>query len=251
MASISQCLQEHFPQGQYDSLYTPQGGYLIYGEGCWKVTRNLTSKNKDEAYKALSIQLETEGLAGVAKPESLVCRINFFFMHKMSSLPVIPSDLIRFNSHQEGFEFLSNFYPTLIVDSKGKVYSSSEHYYHFQMIKKCSLPDEDPTLPPPGSEPIKWKKWGESVQKRYLAAQADPRAEEDLLRLKEKGMEVVIKKKFEQNPILCNLLIQTHPHKLQELSSSDSFFGANDQGQGQNKLGYILMSQRDSFISSL
>ena len=245
--TIAECLQARFPEGHYDALFTPAGGYLTYTKSKWNIAHGFSSKNKDFIYSELSGQICREGMAGVINPEGLTHRINeFFFKADFLTAPV-SGDVIRFNSHQKGFEFLSNFYPTLIVDSQGQVYGSAEEYYHIQVVKKISPEEEH--FPEKGSSALRWKKWGEGIQKKAL--EQNPHMMDSLLKLKRLGMEMVTRRKYEQNPYLKDLLCSTSPYPIQELSSTDAFFGANEQGEGQNILGQILMKQRELFSSKI
>ena len=50
--------------------------------------------------------------------------------------------------------------------------------------------------------------------------------------------------KFRQHPDLGRRLVATGDRKIVELSDSDHYWGANPDGEGQNRLGVLLMEIR-------
>jgi len=62
--------------------------------------------------------------------------------------------------------------------------------------------------------------------------------------------EVIVRKavfaKFEQNPALKKLLLDTYPRPLIFADANDSFWGYGRTKQGQNKLGQTLMEYRST-----
>ncbi len=64
-----------------------------------------------------------------------------------------------------------------------------------------------------------------------------------------RAMEETLQKKFDQNPSLKQKLMATGDAQL-IVSSQDSFWGMGTDGQGQNKLGTLLMELRRSYQGS-
>jgi len=63
-------------------------------------------------------------------------------------------------------------------------------------------------------------------------------------------MRSLVFQKFEKNDKLRNMLLATDGYILDERNSwKDTFWGTNEQGEGENNLGKILMNVRDKFIA--
>jgi ribA/ribD-fused uncharacterized protein len=59
-------------------------------------------------------------------------------------------------------------------------------------------------------------------------------------------MRKAIFSKFDQNPALKKLLLDTYPRPLIFADSNDAFWGYGQTQQGQNKLGQTLMDYRST-----
>lgn len=230
------------------NLYTPAGGYLRYhaDEKKWTLSKQpLSNKEFTQQSLIISEQLCREGLF-VRDPESLISRINEVFTEK--NLYLINSQQpgqneIRFNSRVRGYEYLSNFFPTLIVDSRGRVYPSAEAYYQIQKVYKLSNNDNPIEIPfDVEMNALKCKRLAENLLDQWIVEH--PSKVESVNEMRLKLMEWVIVRKFEQNPVLKRLLVQTYPNKLTEHSTTDNFFGSSAEGVGENHLGNILMRLR-------
>lgn len=143
-------------------------------------------------------------------------------------------DEIKFSSPREAFGQLSNFWCTpdhaFVLD--GYKWKSNEHFYQAQKFAA-------------GSEPYM----------AILEAET-PRHAKDIGRsktfpirfdwdaVKESVMYRGLKAKFSQNPDLRKLLVGTGDRALVEVSSTDRYWG-RVQGQGENRLGVLLMALRD------
>lgn len=63
-------------------------------------------------------------------------------------------------------------------------------------------------------------------------------------------MRAQVFQKFENNPALRNMLIAMEGYVMSERNSwGDMFWGTNEQGEGENQLGKILMNVRDKFLA--
>lgn len=147
--------------------------------------------------------------------------------------PTTPTDneTVINNFHEEGVEFLSNFYPVAIrVD--GELYNSVEHAY--QAMKTSSLEERIPF------------QLGNSYSTAGQAKRAGrkltlpPDWEEKKLSI----MEHLLRQKFTQHPELREKLKATAPKVLIEGNNwGDTYWGVYD-GIGENQLGKLLMKIR-------
>lgn len=61
-------------------------------------------------------------------------------------------------------------------------------------------------------------------------------------------METALQAKFSTYPVLRDLLLSTAGAVLVEASQNDMFWGAGRSGNGENKLGLLLMQLRSQFL---
>lgn len=145
------------------------------------------------------------------------------------------------NSFREEHFFLSNFFPsTISIDILGKSYvmPTGEHAFHAGKVAVASWSEE------------RKESWLEE-----LAASTEPRRAKYLGRsiridvgrwdaLSTKVMVRVQDMKFRQNPDLARLLMETDNAELVEGNTwNDKVWGAVN-GEGENRLGRILMRLR-------
>lgn len=57
-------------------------------------------------------------------------------------------------------------------------------------------------------------------------------------------MRKALRAKFEQHAELSTLLLATASAKLVEHTQNDAYWGDSGNGQGKNRLGYLLMALR-------
>src|SRR4051812_15736717 len=130
---------------------------------------------------------------------------------------------------QGEYRFLSNFYPATVV-FEGITYPTAEHAY--QSAKTTDM-----------------------VQRRRIAALATPadakregralQQRPDWERVKFDVMERCVRDKFTRNPELRGKLLATDDAYLEEGNTwNDRIWGVY-QGQGENRLGKILMKVRE------
>ena len=63
-------------------------------------------------------------------------------------------------------------------------------------------------------------------------------------------MRALVFQKFQNNPNLRKMLMEMDGYVMSERNSwGDTFWGTNEQGEGDNNLGKILMNVRDKFIA--
>lgn len=115
---------------------------------------------------------------------------------------------------------------------------SVEHYYQAQKYAGSEVHDQIRTAP----SPLKAMKMG---QNRSLVVRADW---DDA---KVEVMRRAVSAKFQQNRRVRDLLLSAGDEELVHSSSSDLFWGQNDDGDGENILGKILMDVREELAESL
>jgi len=139
---------------------------------------------------------------------------------------------IWFYSKCPEYPWLSNFSKsTFTLD--GWRWFSVEHYYQAHKFFETETFEQIRTA----SSPLKARK---IAQNRSLV----PRP--DWHEVKEEVMERALYAKFEQNRRLRLQLLATGSEELIHYSSRDLFWGRNQEGMGDNRLGEIIMKIRYS-----
>lgn len=131
------------------------------------------------------------------------------------------------------FAFLSNMYPCSVnVEVNGTDYSfsNSEAAFH---AGKCIDPNEIKLLQDAKTGKIA-KQIGRCVKMRS-----------DWNSYRLKWMEIVVRAKFEQNPDLMRMLLNTDSIPLIETNTWNDCFWGICRGKGLNHLGEILMKIRE------
>lgn len=137
---------------------------------------------------------------------------------------------IRFFSKSETHSEFSNF-AVFPFDLDGKRWQSVEHYYQAQ---KFADPKLQKTIRKAEKPPIA----------KGLADKNKAHIRADWESLKDEVMERAVRQKFELHPELRKLLLSTGDEELQEAAPTDYYWGVGRDGNGQNKLGLILMRLR-------
>lgn len=140
---------------------------------------------------------------------------------------------IQFYRSQDAYGWLSNFSDSpIIVDDE--TFPTVEHFYQASkfvnddirlVIQRASYPQEAKALAKLNKHKrlANWASQKEAVMYRGLQA------------------------KFGQNPVLQERLLNTGMRRLVERSPTDSYWGDGEDGQGQNRLGELLMKLREEF----
>lgn len=130
------------------------------------------------------------------------------------------------------YYFLSNFFPCNLT-YLGITYLNSEAAFQSMKTNSIKLRKDFQLLSP---SQAKYKGRGLKLRSDWKA-------------VKDQIMYEVCRAKFEQNPILRQMLISTGDEYLQEGNSwGDDEWGVILGGEGENKLGKILMRIRSEFI---
>lgn len=137
---------------------------------------------------------------------------------------------ISFRKEDPDYGFMSNFYPYSIVDYDGLYWPSTEHYYaaHKTLDHTAWIAFQKE------EDPAKVKKMG-----RALAIRPD------WLSVREDVMREALGLKFAPGTTMAQLLLDTGEHYLHERAPWDDYWGGGKDGQGQNRLGWLLMERRD------
>lgn len=110
-------------------------------------------------------------------------------------------------------------------------WSSVEHYYQAQKFPQTDICD-------------RIRNAATSLQARKIARNRSLLPRSDWSEIKELVMIKGVSAKFEQNRKLLKSLVATKTEILIHHSSQDLFWGQNDEGVGDNRLGQILMEVR-------
>ncbi len=134
----------------------------------------------------------------------------------------------RIDEFRGKYYFLSNFYACYVL-YEGETWKTTEHA--FQAMKTIDLKEREEIrkAPSPGVA----KRLGRKVKMR-----------EDWEKIKDDVMYQIVLQKFKQNKDLRNALVQTGDALLIEGNSWGDFYWGMCRGEGQNKLGHILMQVR-------
>jgi N-glycosidase YbiA len=137
---------------------------------------------------------------------------------------------ILFSSKSVDFGWLSNF-STDGFTLDAVRWPSVEHYYQAQKFAETDAVERIRRA----ESPLKARKAG---QDRSLVPRTDWEA------IKEEVMRHALRAKFTQNRRLRDRLVATGDSALVHASGSDLFWGQNAEGEGENRLGVLLMELR-------
>lgn len=126
----------------------------------------------------------------------------------------------------------SNFYPCKFIDSQGREWRSSEHYYQahkfldqeiFELVKNTKTCKE--------CYKVSW-----SYKDKFRS---------DWSEVKDEIMHEALLYKFKQNSSLLKILLETGDKKLVEHSMNDLHYGMGLEDNGKNRLGILLEQVRN------
>lgn len=138
---------------------------------------------------------------------------------------------IRFYRVSEPYGEFSNFSPHPF-ELKGKVWPTTEHY--FQAQKFAGTEHEE--LVRLAKSPMVAARMGRSRERPLR---------QDWETAKEDIMREALLAKFTQHPALRSLLLGTGDAELIEHTTNDRYWGDGGNGNGQNRLGQLLMELRE------
>lgn len=139
---------------------------------------------------------------------------------------------LRFSSKTPDLDWLSNLsvHPFQL---EGLRWPTVEHYYQAQKYAGTDA-----------AEQIRRAESARRAMKLGRDRSRTPRA--DWERVKVAVMHRAIRAKFEQHPRLRQRLLATGDEPLVHASRSDRFWGQDDEGVGENRLGVLMMELRRS-----
>lgn len=151
--------------------------------------------------------------------------------------PTVVSDrkeakVIAFNSKNRTYQELSNFFAAEIVID-GKRYATNEHWYQSQ---KFATSDED------FADVVRRSKTPQEA--KNLGGSRQHPLRRDFEQVKEDIMYTGLKAKFTQHSKLHKLLLNTGTTPLVESAPWDSYWGNGRNGQGKNRMGFLLEKLR-------
>lgn len=142
----------------------------------------------------------------------------------------MPSRILFYGPHGPN-AYLSNWYPAALF-LKGKIWPSSEHYYHAQKMAGTEFEEL-------------CRRLGSPREAFEMSRRPDVPIRPDWELVKVDEMREAVSAKFSQNPEMMECLLATGKAEIIENSPVDSFWGAGEDGCGQNMLGKILMDIRE------
>ncbi len=227
--------------GDYSTLFTPNGGWLSFDfKKGWKIIRTpVTSKTHESYFSQLISNLLREDLKEIVNPECLVFRINQVWnKYAQCRYENNSQEDICFNSKAKGYDYLSNFSPTLILIN-GELFSSAEHAYQKLKVEMLD-PQRTIGVDISGMSALEIKKWGAGYEESFNL-NSEEKAAFDVKKLD--LMRMIVEMKYRLNQVFRDALIKTAPHQLVENTDS-VFWGCGRDGKRQNHLGLILEEVR-------
>ncbi len=143
---------------------------------------------------------------------------------------------IAFWGQADNNGFLSNLYhaPTIC---HGTVWDTSEHIYQAQKHDRLDIREKIRKQKIPLKSKFISRKWCKKLDRW-------PSDEHKLA-----TMRVAIKAKFDQHHLLRELLISTGDLLIIKNSTTDSYWGVGEDGEGKNMMGILLMELRELYIA--
>jgi ribA/ribD-fused uncharacterized protein len=151
------------------------------------------------------------------------------------------------NGFRGNYTFLSNMSPSPIVFSFSPTlavtFPTSEHLFQSKKAEFAPVSQEEK------------ENWVLKLAKEPSAAKAKIMGKQFRINIdawnqnSEKAMADTLKLKFDQNPLLIKLLLETHDTVLVEYNDwNDTLWGvSNKTGEGKNLLGKLLMQLRTQY----
>lgn len=140
-------------------------------------------------------------------------------------------EIVEFNGHRGKNGYLSTSYPAPLIDSHGRHYFTSDHFYYSQPFINDGVINKKGLIVVNSKSASKAKELcGDGVE-----------VWDERKKLSVMAMSLLIK--FNQNEKLKDKLLATKNAKI-IFRGSDKFWGTGKNGDGENKLGLLLMRIR-------
>ncbi|KXX67044.1 NADAR family protein [Flammeovirga sp. SJP92] len=138
---------------------------------------------------------------------------------------------IKFYSENAKWGEFSNF-ALFSVKIKGKLWSTSEHYFQAQKFEDKAYQE-------------KIRKSASPMKAAELGRSRKVRIKKNWDNMKDNVMYEAVLEKFSQHYELKELLLSTNDALLIEHTENDAYWGDAGDGSGKNRLGKILMKVRE------
>ena len=138
---------------------------------------------------------------------------------------------IQFHSKAAAYSEFSNFYEAQF-ELDGKIWKTVEHYFQHEKFPENTALQE------------KISQANTAAAAKQLGKARTPTFRADWNDVRDEVMKRAVEAKFQQNPTLLQLLLETGSTRLEEKSLFDAYWGTGRTGKGQNKMGQILMELR-------
>lgn len=249
MTSLCSLLQSNHSKfgNNYENFLTLKSGFpVLNAKNTWVLVPNFNAYFHWRAdylnFLAEKIVKEGPEIAKLPNIQKLITQFNITWLearlkHQVKYEPDVKE--ILFNSKIPKYEWLSNFFQTLIYSEKPiagifpRVESAYKAYKDFLVNKDKQSVQKIANM----TDVIKLKKLKADVPKSKTLPL----------------MRQLIYLKFNQNPILQNKLVATAPASLIE-QTDNMFWGqgpSHTVEKGENKLGKILMDERAFIIKEI
>jgi ribA/ribD-fused uncharacterized protein len=139
------------------------------------------------------------------------------------------------DSFRGEYAFLSNFYPSPIVEDHEITYPTVEHYFQAQKAENREARKRIAAAPTP-----------DKAKYAGLRVQLRPDWEVRKLNVMRNALEM----KFEAGSQLAGALQSTYPHRLEEGNNWGDTYWGRVNGGGWNWLGHLLMARRAELIGT-
>jgi ribA/ribD-fused uncharacterized protein len=150
--------------------------------------------------------------------------------------PNSASGVVAFWDHGCENGFLSNLFPAPIVID-GVTWATSEHYYQ-------AMKHEDPVI----IENIRSQE--KAIKSKFVSREYCKKLNRWPTNAhKLKTMRIAINAKFDQHPVLKELLVSTWPVRISEASTQDPYWGVGADGTGEDMMGQLLMERRALYLA--
>lgn len=141
------------------------------------------------------------------------------------------ADPIYFYAQTEAFSEFSNFAP-YGIEMDGVWWRTVEHYFQAQKFEDLGYRKRIAQA-------------GRPKEAKALGMTRELPLRSDWDSVKDEIMQAGVLRKFETHQALADLLRSTADRPIVENAPMDAYWGCGPDGQGQNKLGKILMAVRD------
>lgn len=140
------------------------------------------------------------------------------------------SAILNFYEPDDPNGYLSNF-ASYSVYIDGRCWPTSEHFYQAQKFVGTAVFEHIASARTP-------------AECFALSREHESAVRDDWHQVKDAVMERAISTKFAQHPRLAFRLVATGESVIKEHSHTDSYWGDGGDGSGENRLGHILMRER-------